>query len=73
MINNCANVSWVIKTDDDIAVDPFEVVHYLNSQDRHKNDYHCFNWKRMRVQRNLKNKWYFLKLLVKRKDHFFLA
>lgn len=58
----CPNAKYVLKSDDDIFVNIFNVVNHLQSLDRLETPLNrtiiCMVWSRMRVVRNPRSKWY---------------
>ena len=63
--SNCAQVPWIVKTDDDILVDIFGLQKYLEEQsqllleqEKTVPTYHCLLWRRMLIMRDEKSKWY---------------
>ncbi len=59
---HCKQARFVLKTDDDIFVNIFNVVHQLESTLKHEPNVRsflmCLVWYRMKVVRDVKSKWY---------------
>ena len=56
-VTNCPSAKWIVKVDDDIAVNIFALEEYLEEQNNTKNEYHCLVWTRMKPSRNSNSKW----------------
>ena len=63
--NNCKHAQFILKTDDDIFVNIFNLVSHLRSLTVHKQPIHnlllCLVWYKMKVIRDPKSKWYLSK------------
>ena len=55
---NCHGVRWIVKTDDDILVNPWQLQGYLATAPVDPPAFHCLFWHHMRVVRDPSNKWY---------------
>ena len=68
---HCRQAKFILKTDDDIFVNIFSLVNHLKSRgsDSMKKLMFCLVWRRMKVIRNPKSKWYIPKSEFK--DEFF--
>lgn len=53
----CSNVNYIIKTDDDVILNTFELISYIEKLNLTKN-FICNGWKNVKVNRNLNYKWY---------------
>ncbi|CAF1265666.1 unnamed protein product [Didymodactylos carnosus] len=63
----CKNVSYILKTDDDIIINMFVVLHHLSlityeyPQERWRSSVACLLWTHMKVMRDKTSKWYLSK------------
>ena len=57
--DECRQVPFILKTDDDICINIFQVAKYLELPERKSdsNLYHCLLWSRMQIIRDPKSKW----------------
>ena len=55
----CPNVNWIVKTDDDIVINVYEVDKYIKENHDMKDlaKYHCLVWTRMKILRDPSSKW----------------
>ncbi|CAN7939549.1 unnamed protein product, partial [Ixodes hexagonus] len=58
-IENCQSVTYIVKMDDDFAVNVLKVMNYLESHLKpEKLEFHCFVHAKTPVSRNVNSKWY---------------